>query len=136
MTTEANTTTLPDRAELQARYDALKVERLAEAAERLAQVEAIDPQDWIGKVIDYDPQPYGPRKVRIESMQLKHFKQSCWPYADAASWVVYGKVVEGHSVSRLFHATSSRDITGDSETIYGVSPQDLAKLQKTTAYCG
>lgn len=122
--------------ERKAAYDALVASKLAEAKERLEAVLAVDPKDWIGKVIDYDPQPYGPRKVRIDSMELRRFKSSQWPFADAASWIIYGTVVEGHNVSRLFHVTSSRDLTGERETIYAVSPLDLERLSKTTAYCG
>jgi hypothetical protein len=131
-------TTTAERAhaDRQAAYEELLAQKLAEAQEQLDAVLAIDPKDYIGKVIDYDPQPYGPRKVRINQLVLRRFKRSTWPYAEAASWVAYGTVVEGHSISRLFHATSSRDITGSSETIHGLSPRDLQTLTKTTAYCG
>lgn len=122
--------------ERQAAYDALVAERVAEAADRVAAVLAIDPQDYIGKVIDYDPQPFGPRKVRINSMAVRHYKSATWPYTQEASWVIQGTVVEGHSVSRLGAHSRARDITGDAETIYGVSPYDLDRMSKTTAYCG
>lgn len=91
---------------------------------------------FIGKVISYDPQPYGERKVRIERITPKKVKRPYHPFDEFVCYDVYGTVVEGHERNRLFQHVSWRDISGTTTTIYGVGEQQLERGEVITALCG
>ena len=58
----------------------------------------------------------------------------CVPYREG--WIrLEGTVVKGSETSRLFHHTHTRDLKGTHYALE-VSPEDLAKGEKTTVACG
>lgn len=99
---------------------------------------------FIGQIIDYDPQPYGPRKVRITAVTQTGTRKVCrrdpdtgaYSFPEVPSYRVDGIVTEGREVSRLFQYTTSRDITGRRASIYGVTEAELATGRVITALCG
>ena len=98
---------------------------------------------FIGTIIDYDPQPYGPRKVRITAITQTGTRQVCerdaegnYTFPQVPCYRAEGVVTEGVEISRLFQHVSCKSIAGRKETLYGMTERDLIAGHYTTALCG
>ena len=93
------------------------------------------------KEFTYDPQPYGARVIAVETVeplqapeQRTESNEYKFNRADKG-WVrLTGTILRGKEVSRLFHATAYRDLTGNSITLE-VPAEAYERGSYVTAYC-
>ncbi len=92
------------------------------------------------KLISYDPQPFGPRVISVtsvESITANDGSPSYLKNQAAAGWVrVTGTIQSGKEVSRLWTATSARDLTGQPVSGLAMPRTAYDKGQYITVACG
>lgn len=86
----------------------------------------------VGQSFEHDMQPYGVRRFIIEKVERHTYKLSYYPYNTVSKLRLYGRIYWGHETSYLFGHTSTRDIAGRMETVYGVEHRHLDKMEKVS----
>ena len=98
--------------------------------------QTVENHPLIGQVFTDHVQPYGTRKMVIESVAIAGEPMPSYavrfPIGPQMTMMLTGTVIEGTERSKLFGARTYRDITGARHTVYGVKWYDLEKMEKVT----
>ncbi len=88
-----------------------------DAAEDMRRVMA----EGLPKTMRYDFQPYGAMVLGDLELKTREYDPGKFCFD------LHGRVLEGSETSRLFHATSTRSIVGQSRVIFAVKGHEIQK---------